>query len=517
MTDEDGTGRSGPYEPWQAPRPPDEPAHVRDEGAPEAAGADPDDDTTSPAPTPPAAPGTPDPPEAVEPQAEAAEPFRISDDHEAPGDDAIAEPAPAEAAAGTWAAQAAAGAAAEADLSTWSVPGADQPSAASAQQAAPSGPAPAAPADAAPRPRVAVVALVAALVGALIGSGSVVTWMEVRSRDVAPAGPGATQVLAPSLVPEDATPQAAERIAAVAEAVLPTVVQIDIAQGSTPTGGRPSNGSGVVYRSDGHIITNNHVVDGASELTVRFADGTDAVAEVIGTDATTDLAVVRVDRSDLAAIQIGDSSALRVGETAVALGSPFGLEQTVTAGVISAMNRRVNVTGRDGRPVTLDNTIQTDASINPGNSGGPLVDGNGVLVGINSAILTGGEAANAGVGFAIPVNTVVDIADELILEGVVAHPFLGVIGRSLDVELRRSTGTDGGAYIEDVQDDSPADVAGIRAEDVVVRIDDVAIDAMDDLVVAVRGLDVGQTVVVELVRDGQTQEVEVTLAARDDS
>ncbi|HWH33634.1 MAG TPA: PDZ domain-containing protein, partial [Egibacteraceae bacterium] len=204
----------------------------------------------------------------------------------------------------------------------------------------------------------------------------------------------------------------------------------------------------------------------------------------------------------------------QVGELAVAVGSPFGLESTVTAGVISALNRPIQVTGAGGRPVVLPNVIQTDAAINPGNSGGALVNGNAELIGINSAILTAGTAANAGVGFAIPVNTVVDIADELIDHGFVEHAYLGVAGLNVTPEVAERLGVDGGAYLQTVEPGGPAAEAGLRAGDVIVGFAGQDIGSMDELVIAVRNADVGQTVEVTYIRDGERATTRATLTEK---
>ena len=288
-------------------------------------------------------------------------------------------------------------------------------------------PAPVSPAPAPASPsvrRTAAVALAAALIGGLLASGITL----VATDDAAPDS--AEQAVVPEPEPLPAPAPAARttrgegltQVEAVAAAVLPAVVQIELRSGDAQETQASGNGSGVIYRSDGHILTNNHVVEQADGLRVKFADGEIARAEIVGTDPLTDLAVVKVDSGDLPAIQIGDIDALRVGALAVAIGSPFGLEGSVTAGVVSALNRPISV----GDGIRLPDVIQTDAPINPGNSGGALVGSDGRLIGINSAILTAGSPANAGVGFAIPANIVVRVADELISSGEVVYPLLGV-------------------------------------------------------------------------------------------
>lgn len=364
-----------------------------------------------------------------------------------------------------------------------------------------------------PPTRVSVVAMISALVGALLGSGAMIAYTDSRA-EAPPTADVVRQddeVFAPTI---DANgDEGLDRVAAIAAAVVPTVVQVDV-EGGGPLGDGTGNGSGVVYRSDGHILTNNHVVEGADAVEVVLADGSRHDAEIIGTDPANDLAVLRVDRAGLPAIQIGDSSDLVIGELAVAVGSPFGLEGTVTSGVVSALNRDIPV-GGPGGGMTMFNVIQTDAPINPGNSGGPLVGKDARLIGINSAILTTGPTpANAGVGFAIPVNTAVAIADELIERGFVRHPLLGVQGSDLSEELAERLGVEEGAYVEAVQPDTPAAEAGLQSEDVIVGIDDAEIRSMTDLVMEIRDRAVGDQVTVTYIRGGAEETVEVTLIER---
>jgi S1-C subfamily serine protease len=367
------------------------------------------------------------------------------------------------------------------------------------------------------RPKVAAVALVAALLGATLGTGGSLLYLDGRlGGDEMPQASPVIDSVAPTIEVNGGDLDGVDRVAAVAEAVLPTVVQINIrGTGGPLEGATAGNGSGVIYRSDGHIITNNHVVAGGGRLEVLFADGERIDAEIVGTDPDTDLAVVKVDRTGLTAIQLGDSSELRVGELAVAIGSPFGLDGTVTSGVISSLNRQISVGGPDGTPLTLPNVIQTDAPINPGNSGGALVSGTAELIGINSAILTqGGTAANAGVGFAIPVNIAIEVADQLIEKGFVQHPFLGIAGTDVSREIAERLGVADGAYVEQVVPDTPAGGAGLREGDVIVSIADEEIGSMQDLIAAVLRQEVGDVVELTYVRDGEEISTEVTLAEK---
>ena len=357
------------------------------------------------------------------------------------------------------------------------------------------------------RPRVALIALVASLIGGLLAAAATVVTLQRMPENEPPVAVEEQ----PEQAPEVSVSNERTQVEAVAEAVLPTVVQIDIG-GNGEIGSTQGNGSGVIYRSNGYIITNNHVVAGADDMQIVFADGSREEAELVGRDVLSDIAVVKVDRSNLTAIRVGDSSQLRVGQLAVAIGSPFGLEGSVTAGVISALNRPISV----GDGIRLPSVIQTDAPINPGNSGGALVGADGRLVGINSAILTAGSPANAGVGFAIPVTTAVDIAEELIETGSVTYPYLGVEGSNVPPAAAERLGVENGALVSDVQPDTPAADAGIREDDVIVRIADTPIETMDDLIIAVRKAEVGDTVEVVYIRDQRERSTEVTLVERPD-
>ena len=369
-----------------------------------------------------------------------------------------------------------------------------------------------------PRPKVALIAALAGLLGALIGSGAAVVAIDSRQAVPVAAEPvvesteSTVPTVAPTQDPQDPVQRSADRVAVVAKAVLPSVVQVDI-DGGGPLGEGAGNGSGVIYRADGYVITNNHVVASGADLSVVFADGSRSEAEIVGTDRESDLAVLRVDRTDLQPIEIGNSDELEVGELAVAVGSPFGLEGSVTAGIISALNRPIVVPGIDGAPVQLPSVIQTDAPINPGNSGGALVAGDGRLIGINSAILTAGPA-NAGVGFAIPANIVVAVADDLIADGVVRYPLIGVVGQPLTPEIAERLGVESGALITDIAPDTPAAEAGLQPDDVIVAVDGQPIGSFSELILVVRRFDVGDTVTVRYVRDRQERTVDVTLIER---
>jgi putative serine protease PepD len=293
----------------------------------------------------------------------------------------------------------------------------------------------------------------------------------------------------------------------VAAAVQPSVVSVTVSGASGS-----AEGSGVILRSDGTILTNNHVVEGAGDggsLRVRFADGRTAAARLVGRDPSTDLAVIRAQGvSGLKPATLGSSAGLHVGDTVLALGSPLGLDGSVTAGIVSALHRTVDL-GGDGRPgpsASLSDAIQTDAAINPGNSGGPLVDANGAVVGINTAIasLGGGGSGNIGVGFAIPVDEARSVAEQLIAGRTPRHALLGV---------EVSDDPSGGALIGQVTPGSGADRAGLRTGDVVTRVDATPIADGSALAAAIRSRQPGDKVVLTYRRDGQERTATVTLGS----
>jgi len=263
----------------------------------------------------------------------------------------------------------------------------------------PGPPPPAAPAPRRAEARIAALVLAAATLGGLAGGALA----------LAVAGPRPVPVVvAPALAPV-AGADRSDRVVEVAAAVRPSVVHVDVdGPGRDGTG----NGSGVVYRSDGYIITNRHVVEGAGQVSVGFADGAQAPAEVVGTDDVHDLAVLKVDRDGLPVLPLAEA-APQVGQTAVAVGSPFGLDGSVTSGIVSGVDRRVAFRRADGTDLQLVDVVQTDAAINPGSSGGPLVSADGRLIGITSAVLSTGAGA-AGVGFAIPATAAAEAAERLI-------------------------------------------------------------------------------------------------------
>lgn len=267
-------------------------------------------------------------------------------------------------------------------------------------------------------------------------------------------------------------------------------------------------GSGVVVNQDGYILTNNHVVEGAQTLRVEFNDGRSADAKLVGTDKPSDLAVLKVELSDLPVVPIGNSDSARVGDVVFAVGNPLGIGQTVTMGIVSAKGR---VTGSgDG---SFEDFIQTDASINQGNSGGALINTNGELIGINAQILSP-VGYNIGIGFSIPSNMARRVMDQLIESGHVRRGMLGVTVQGIDADMANSLGLErtAGAIVSEVQPGSPAEKAGIRTGDVVLSLDGVAIDSSNALRNKIAPLGPGASVTLSISRDGEKEDVAVTLA-----
>ncbi len=271
-------------------------------------------------------------------------------------------------------------------------------------------------------------------------------------------------------------------------------------------------GSGVIVRADGYILTNNHVVANASELEVYLSDDSKYVAKVVGTDPRTDLAVLKIDATGLIATPIGDSSKVEVGDWAIAIGSPFGLDQTVTAGIISATKRT------DQGITPYDDFIQTDAAINPGNSGGPLLNLRGEIIGINTAIASRGGGYN-GIGFAVPGNTASRVLSDIISTGSVSRGFVGIRPAAMSPEIAKQLDLPSnlrGALVENVTKGMPADKAGIKVKDVIVEIDGVPIKSDSAMRRAIGETKPGTTVNVKVYRNGKTVDIPVTVAPLDE-
>src|SRR5918996_1506353 len=229
-----------------------------------------------------------------------------------------------------------------------------------------------------------------------------------------------------------------------------------------PQGGGTARGSGFLLDGDGHVVTNAHVVSGADRIDVTLGEGDSVEAKLVGRDRATDLALLEVDEDEVDAqpLSLGDSDQVRVGDPVVAIGNPFGLDRTVTTGIVSALQRQIE--GPSG--FTITDVIQHDASINPGNSGGPLIDAQGRVIGINSQIATAGGGGSVGVGFAVPVNTVSDVASQLLETGEVEHPFLGINGADVTPQIADALNlpVDRGALVQHVEPGSPADEEGMK-------------------------------------------------------
>ena len=322
----------------------------------------------------------------------------------------------------------------------------------------------------------------------------------------------AGQVINITTSSEDATTSEA-----VAAKALPSVVTV---YATDESGTYESQGSGVILDEDGDIITNYHVIEGSSSYSVSL-DGNSYEAELLGSDPSSDLAVLKVDfgDTDITPIEVGDSDELVVGDWVAAIGSPYGLDQSISVGVVSSLYRSTMVESYSGN-MLYTNLIQTDAAINPGNSGGALVNDRGELVGICTLnATTDSSGSSASVGFAIPGNYAVEIANEIINGETVQHAYLGVSASTVNAQNANSAGlsVDQGAYVTSVTDGSPAADAGIQEGDVITAVDDEQISSAEGLILAVRAHEVGDEVTITLVRGDQTVEVDVTLGASSDS
>lgn len=316
--------------------------------------------------------------------------------------------------------------------------------------------------------------------------------------------------------PEDTT--LAETVAAKS---LPSVVSISTEIASSGMGDSSSAssgniGSGVILDTDGNILTNNHVVEGASSIVVTLDDGSSFEAELVGADSSSDLAVIKLTNADgasLTPIEIGDSDDLSVGEWVMAIGSPFGNEQSVSTGIVSALYRSTALSSTSGTSIYA-NMIQTDAAINPGNSGGALVNDQGELIGINS-VIESYSGSSSGVGFAIPVNYAKNIADQIIAGKTPVHSYLGVTLTSVNAWNARQNNlaVDSGAYVNEVVADGPAAQAGIQQGDIITAVNGEAITSADGLIIAIREHEVGEKVTLTVMRGTEEQQVEVTLGS----
>jgi S1-C subfamily serine protease/transcriptional regulator with XRE-family HTH domain len=299
--------------------------------------------------------------------------------------------------------------------------------------------------------------------------------------------------------------QGTQQIAAVADALIESVVSLEVRRSE----GDDGTGSGVIYRHDGLILTNEHVVRDAETVTVIFADGTREAAAVIGVNPSTDIALIKVDRRTPAVPRFSTDQP-RVGELAVAIGSPFGLNATVTSGIVSATDRSMRYQG-----MVLRGLVQTDAAINPGNSGGVLANSRGEVIGINTAIISY-SGANEGLGFAITARQAVDAAERILREGTFSPGWLGILGANLDPQLALEYDLPllAGALVIDALDDGPAAVAGLVAGDLIRSVNGFPIAGMDDLAHLIINTPAGERITLEVLRDGETIELAVTLGDR---
>jgi S1-C subfamily serine protease len=364
------------------------------------------------------------------------------------------------------------------------------------------------------RRRAGLVALVlaVALVGGLVGGvlGVVATRdPDLLGRATGATGDPATPVTAAAASRDPGA--AGTQLQQVLGSVLPAVVKIEA---RSDTG--KATGSGVIFGKDGYVLTNAHVVDGARTIGVTLSTSEPLRARFIGRDLNTDLAVLKVKRSGLSVARVGRSGDLRIGDTTIVVGSPFGFQSSVTTGIVSALHRVVKVPSGEGgkEERELVDAIQTDAAINPGNSGGALANANGEVVGISTAIATNGDSeANAGVGFAIPIDEALEVATALVARRPIRVPFLGVeAGAELTPALvaRYRLGNRAGALVGRVAPRSPAAEAGLRRGDLIIRFGNQPIPARDQLTVAERRAEIGVPVEVTVVRRGQQLVLPVT-------
>ncbi|MHB8171011.1 MAG: S1C family serine protease [Thermincolia bacterium] len=352
-----------------------------------------------------------------------------------------------------------------------------------------------------------MVALLGAVIGGLVVLGigpKLLDWPPsvAKSQEVQDRGSKETPALNVDL--EKISPTVA-----IAEKVGPAVVGIrNVARGVSFFGDvqevERGTGSGVIIDKEGYIVTNNHVIEGASQLIISLSDGRQVKAKLVGRDEKTDLAVIKINAPNLTVAKLGDSTKLRVGELAVAIGNPMGLEfaGSVTTGVISALNRTVPVGDQKFK------LIQTDAAINPGNSGGALINARGEVVGINSAKLAGGAE---GMGFSIPISSAKPIIKELIDKGYISRPWIGITGGTLTSEARKEYGLPAGIYIEQVIAYSPAHKVGIQPGDIITAIEEKEIKSMDDLQDFLEKRKPSQKIKISLFRENKDIEVGLTL------
>jgi S1-C subfamily serine protease len=383
-----------------------------------------------------------------------------------------------------------------------------------------------------------------ALLGGLVVA--VAGWIAIAAGAIQSDGGSTTTVATPIATPIDAESDEgngnlvnqiyksdAEGVAFIESAVEPQ--EAESAEPFNPFGepepeGGTSTGSGFVIDAEGHILTNNHVIEGASKVTVKLGDSEATYdAEVVGTDPGTDVALLKVDApaSQIHPLKLGRSADAEVGDPVVAIGNPFGLDQTVTSGIVSALQR--NIQAPNG--FSISHVIQTDAAINPGNSGGPLINAEGAVIGINAQIATGGGNGNVGIGFSIPIDTVRANLEQLKTKGEVEHAFIGISGGTITSELAKAVNlpVDEGVIVQSVVKDGPADEAGIEAGgttatiegeevrlggDIITEVDGKKLKSMDELVEIIQGRKPGDELHLKILRSGDEKTADVTLGTQ---
>ena len=364
------------------------------------------------------------------------------------------------------------------------------------------------------KPRTSLKAFAFGLLGGVLGAAAVVAVLLgfglVGGTGASVATSGASSAGSSQTITVNSDDDSNTTLAnAVATKALPSVVSVSVttAQGD-------GVGSGVTLDTDGNILTNYHVIEGAQSISVSV-NGDSYDATVVGSDESSDLAVIKIDAegATLTPVEVGDSDSLQVGDWVMSLGSPFGLEQSVSTGIVSSLYRSTMLQSTSGNTI-YTNLIQTDATINPGNSGGALVNSKGQLVGINS-LIESYSGSSSGVGFAIPGNYAVDVAKKLIAGETVTHAYIGGSFQTVNAQNARSNNlsVNQGAYVAEVAAGGPAEQAGIQQGDVVTAIDDDEITSSDAMLLAVRSHSVGDTVTVTLMRGSKQMQVQVTLGS----
>jgi len=362
---------------------------------------------------------------------------------------------------------------------------------------------------------VGFVAITSAAAGAVVGGR--VVWTMTKPDETTPLQINNTGSTTPASVTisnteiETTITQAVEKVGPAVVTVTGTIPGQMTFFGRSPDG--LSSGSGVIISPDGYIVTNNHVIEGAEDLSVILSDGAELPATLISSDIYADLAVVKADGLMPAVATIGNSDNLKPGEMVIAIGSPLGeFRNTVTVGVISATGRSLDT----GNGYSMEDLLQTDAAINQGNSGGPLVNLNGEVIGINSMIVRGGNGSTAvaeGLGFAIPSNTMQTISERIISQGYFARPYLGVQFQAINPSIARryDLPTEWGAYVNKVDSKSPAAQAGLQQGDIIIRVGDTPIDENTSYINALFEFQPGDQVVITILRDGNEQTLNITL------